>query len=140
MNVEKLLKLKEWILAEPRRYNQENWFYTPDDEVTLNQQPPCGTVACLAGNACMMEGYKPDFKLGTLSGTTHLLGGENVREMAIEILELNDDQAKGLFDGDCLGWSVRSKDAYDRATDLTQKAQAAAMAIDDFIAGDYHNQ
>src|SRR6267142_2097842 len=71
MNVKALRKLQRYILAEPRRYYQHYWMVTANlDEagIVSEQNPPCGAVACLAGNACLMEGFKPHPRV---SGAVH---------------------------------------------------------------------
>lgn len=61
MKIKKLEKLKAYILEEPRRYRQAMWIYPRNSDVFEEQKPPCGTLGCLAGNACVMEGYRIKF-------------------------------------------------------------------------------
>lgn len=47
MNVELLQRIKQAILAEPRRLNMEVFFYESEE---------CGTIMCIAGWACALAG------------------------------------------------------------------------------------
>lgn len=99
MNIAKLEKLKQWILDEPRRYRQERWLYAPDSIVVRMQKPPCGTAACLAGSACLMEGYTPIFPEGVTAGyAVKSSDGTlfDVEQLATGILGLTEEQSAGL--------------------------------------------
>ena len=139
MNIAKLKKLKKWILDEPRRYNQDCWLFGRDSDVVREQKPPCGTAGCLAGNACLMEGFVPrrvpwdyGYKLShvVLPGSHDVI---YVREKAEEILGLTEEQRIGLFAADLDGWPAEAQQLYDLATTPKQRAEAAAMAIDALI-------
>jgi hypothetical protein len=132
MNIAKLKKLKKWILDEPRRYNQNTWVATEGPRVA-NQNPPCGTVACLAGSACLMEGFEPvgaDFgnHVKDRNGSIYFVG-----ELGAEILGLTEDEAGNLFALNANGWPRNAQSAYMKSTDLIGRAQAAAKAIDALI-------
>lgn len=137
MNIAKLQKLKKFILAEPRRYQQEWWLYGPQSAVVLKQKPPCGTAGCLAGNTVLMEGYVP---FGTSDeerfDSCNKPGGRSyeVRVTAMKILGLTEDQSRKLFEASCLGWGTIPRKGYQEATTPLQRAQAAAMEIDRLIA------
>src|SRR5215472_5693396 len=67
-----LRKVAAYILEEPKRFNLNFWGSSIDpkrfdnlaedddaeeaEEALLAAQPPCGTVACIAGNACIVTG------------------------------------------------------------------------------------
>lgn len=130
LKIAKLKKLKRWILDEPRRYNQNVWF-TQRGDLVADQKPPCGTVACLGGSACLMEGL-------TVSGMFDTMVEVNgnptpIREVAGEILGLSSSQADQLFESDGDGWPNKARAAYHSATTPEQYAKAAAMAIDALI-------
>jgi hypothetical protein len=137
MNVGKLRKLKRYILAEPRRYHQHWWMITGDKTkhpILATQKPPCGTVACLAGNACLMEGFRPhpdNCNFVAWKREKELL---DVADVAQDILGLSDEQTLALFRFDGSGWSQRAYRAYYDATTISGRARAATMAIDDLIA------
>ena len=140
MNVVKLKKLKKWILAEPRRYNQKWWMFSSRSSVVMEQEPPCGTAACLAGNACLMEGYKPYKENEATRGFIYFVTKPHekkqfdIADLGQKILGLTEFQSSNLFVSNCGGWSDRSKNAYFRSMTLLGRARAAAMAIDDLIA------
>ena len=139
MNIEKLKKLKEWILAEPRRYNQSFWIDGKGSKAVTEQKPPCGTTACLAGSACLMEGYKPKFIMNNEAMGAYSVVFPNtsetflIDEEAMEILGLTARQAYYLFKREASGWSAAARDAFYAAHDVLEKAQAAAMQIDYMI-------
>jgi hypothetical protein len=52
MNTELLLKVKEEILAEPRKLQMDAWLWPADDFSDVKspeEMPPCGTIGCIAG-------------------------------------------------------------------------------------------
>jgi hypothetical protein len=53
MNVEKLRRIKEIILAEPRRLNMGDWIAAVRTD--HESAPTCGTVGCIAGWAILEE-------------------------------------------------------------------------------------
>lgn len=133
MNIAKLKKLKKWILADPRRYNQNTWLETGDTQKVLLQKPPCGTVACLAGAACLMEGYIP---AGRFLNAVFKPGSKEdifVADAAQEILGITPGQRGKLFGLAGHGWDTKANKAYLEATTLEGRARAAAMAIDALI-------
>jgi hypothetical protein len=132
MKISKLKKLKQWILAEPRRYYQNVWVANKENPITQQQNPPCGTVGCLAGNACLMEGH---IKRIDGIGNAFDKNGNCVYcpKLAQQILGLTRQTAEWLFDVSGNGWSTEAKIAYDNATTLEGRAQAAAMELDRLI-------
>ena len=142
MNVEKLKQLKAFILAEPRRYNQEFWILGKESSVVADQKPPCGTAACLAGSACLMEGWTPDYKRSSgyyqdKAAFARVIKGRKsvyVDELASEILELTEDDAENLFSASCDGWDIGNAAAYHAAKTPLGRAKAAAAEIDRLIA------
>lgn len=142
MNVEKLRKLQQWIRDEPRRYHQDSWGER-GSRMVEELNPPCGTVACLGGSACLMEGYEPDltggcrtfsmFIISVVEGEVRL---EHAYKLAKDILGLTYRQADKLFDAGALGWSYRARSFYRNATTQEARVEAACMAIDDLIADD----
>lgn len=71
----------------------------------------CGTVMCIAGHTCVLQGHRIDFT--PEADGAHLTDGRRVEDVAAELLGLDLDQSLRLF---------RS------ATDL-QEAWAAARYI-----------
>lgn len=139
MNIAKLRKLKRWILAEPRRYRQEWWLYGKESQVVREQEPPCGTAGCLAGNVCLMEGYVPvpdPTNIYRMDTVKTRLGSRRhrVSELAARILGLKTKQRRDLFDGSCEGWGNEAEAAYHRAKTPRGRAKAAAMELDRLIA------
>lgn len=134
MNIRKMLKLKKWILDEPRRYHQGVWM-SRESFTVVDQRPPCGTVACLAGSACLMEGYDTKNQSAFIAFVSKN-GGKlrPIKTVACEILGLTPYQAANLFDGTCDGWEEGNANAYDNAKSPLDRARAAAAEIDRLIA------
>jgi hypothetical protein len=135
MKIRALEKLKRYILEEPRRYRQEAWFYSKA-YIFREQNPPCGTVGCLAGNACVMEGFK--FKRDNTIGDVWIVGPKGkhlpVSDTAQKILGLTHREAEALFTAypeD--GWSPKAAEAYNSASTPEGRAKAAAMELDRYI-------
>lgn len=133
MNIRKLKKLKAWILAEPRRYNQNTWIKTDmplDYFVDAAMRPPCGTMACLAGSACLMEGYKH------VKGTDVFVNEDgrhvHVSDLASKILGFEANDRK-IFEINGEGWSEKAHSMYLKSTDFNGRAKAAAMELDRLI-------
>jgi hypothetical protein len=139
MNISAMKELKAYLLSEPRRYAQEGWLYGKNSYWVKEQQPPCGTAGCLAGNAALMRGYLPDFmEKGRQLITRQVVDPRNgktslVSAAAKKILGLNEDQATALFSQDCSGWTEKAELAYLHAQTPLERAQAAAMQLDSMI-------
>ena len=136
MNIKKLKKLKAWILAEPRRYNQKWWIFGKHSNVVQEQKPPCGTAACLAGNACLMEGYVPvpEYLGQERMDWVSLDNGPRI-DVGVAAEKILGMKGKGnkLFSADCQGWSEKARQAYLVAKTPQQRADAAAMELDRLI-------
>lgn len=139
VNFKELEKLKRRVLRYPEQYRQEYWGYGGASDVVEQQKPACGTAGCLAYNVVAGNGY-------TLGSTLKVKGlgetaacfkkgeGYSIKGVAQEILQLNPYQADELFGGGMHGWSPRSRQKYKQAKTPRERAEAAAMAIDDFAA------
>lgn len=149
-----LLKLKAFVLAEPRRYDQSVYMtFTGVRNRKRNstvefQKPPCGTVCCLAGSAVIMEGFTPlksngmKVRLNPKSTKT-----TNLIDTAIEIIGLEEIEMDKLFAGEPRGnWCSKAVNAYHYAEGMLDhnsadnflafqaRAEAAAMELDHLIA------
>jgi hypothetical protein len=125
-NKAKIRKLIRFLKKEPRRYCQDRWFQDVRSK-RMKNKPPCGTLACLAGEAVLMEGYKP---YGEMHCT--LPDGSETEEVSVvaqKILGLRSKQADYLFVGDCSGWPEEAARAYENATDPSERVNAAIMAL-----------
>jgi hypothetical protein len=135
MNVRKLRKLQKWILAEPRRYRQDWWGWTGDTFPVNEQGPPCGTVACLAGNAALMEGYKAPLHINGRFECMISPRGETVRIdiTAKRILGLTDNQRDRLFGLGPHSWPRELWSEYTMAKTPERRAAVAVRRIEHFI-------
>lgn len=109
--ITKLRALQKYLLDEPRRFNLRSWGVhinptTPKQqlkeefgieghiELIEKQNPPCGTVACLAGNLCVM---------GKLIGPKQFKNeiifefGNSTPDLARKYLGLTEEEANPLF-------------------------------------------
>lgn len=137
MNYVELEKLRQRVLKFPEQYRQEFWGYGKNSRVVRTQKPACKTAGCLAYNVVAGHGYKLVFNDGCFdeADTCHKRN-ETVDIMlkAKEILELNSKQSSELFAANGGAWSRRAHAAYHNATNPEQRAAAAAMEIEDFVA------
>lgn len=171
--VEKLRKLQKYILEEPKRFNLNFWGAHVDkthieedvddldaklgydlagEDIKLIKQnyPPCGTVACLAGNVCVMEGtVQPDYIFETESGEKIdvYTFSMDTPELACKSLGITESEGEKLFylknwshwieeDGDYIrvGWPEDFAAKLKACTPGTPEyAQVAVERIDHYI-------
>ena len=121
MNTELLLKVKQHILAEPKRLDMEKWCkkLTPEEIQSLpNEYPQCGTIACIAGWTCVLGSSGAKF------------GGE-VMYTAEELLNIPMHASYKLFYTQ--HWPEEFQQKYILAKTPQERAQVTAEVIDDFI-------
>jgi hypothetical protein len=98
MKIRKIRKLVETLKAMPAElYEQRTWM----------KDSPCGTRACIAGHAALMEGYGSQKSRLVVSQDADGWSYDRYRsinELAREILGLSERTAERLFSGSCLGW------------------------------------
>lgn len=120
MNIARLRKVEKFILAEPRRYDQDEKMRKLAKLELDNlgkQAPPCATMHCIAGAANAIEKRKR-------------FGYHTARRF----LGLTIDQAYKLFayvDGN--GWPYAFQTAYNQARTLRERAKVAVARIEHFI-------
>jgi hypothetical protein len=136
INFEELAKLRQRVKRYPAQYRQEFWGYGKGSEVVKQQRPACGTAGCLAYNVVANHGfYLTHFNSGgeasACSDGTDIF---DIQSKATEILGLDPEQAMELFSGGRSGWSFRASQAYSNAKTPKERAAAAIMQIDDFVA------
>jgi hypothetical protein len=103
VNVYRLEQVMRFITAYPQLHDQETW---------LRVNTPCGTVACLAGWTCLLNGYEPvaadwdapprddgSRELGMVGRTNDPDSSSGVHATARDILGLSDMDAALLFAG-----------------------------------------
>lgn len=117
VNFERLETLVKHFEEEPRRFNMETWYANVSDhliefdEVGINvdhevhiadnpdELPPCGAIACAAGETCIL--------FGNLQFDATVINGVTVKEYlppvigwmkkAAELLDLTSEQSRRLF-------------------------------------------
>lgn len=129
-------KLKRRVKRYPERYHQEYWGYGRHSRIVNEQNPSCGTAGCLAFNTVAGHGWRPGPLDGDFQFDSCKKGGDerDISNLATEILGLTKSQSGELFDGDGLGWSKRARAAYHNAKSPEERAAAAIMELDDFMA------
>lgn len=103
MNLARLEQVMRFLTAYPELHAQETWIRT---------RTSCGTVACLAGWTCLLNGYEPEMLSGDWVGEDGSLDTSRVRApedpvdasrdvvtTAVEILGIGDRDANALFSG-----------------------------------------
>jgi hypothetical protein len=148
INYVELENLRSRVLKHPYEYRQQFWGYGPNSSVVQEQKPLCKTAGCLAYNVLANHGYTLYFPFSAdyheFQTSSAKKGNEivDISEKAQEILGLDEWQASELFGGGRNGWSKRAQVAYRDAATVGKtpqqvaklRAQAAAMAIKDFIS------
>ena len=141
MNVKLLRKIQEHILEEPRRLNMENWG-AKDFSVSRADDPPCGTVGCIAGLACWLEGKRPtlvrdfNFRLGRYESHLDYAYAERT---GAKLLGLTKADAARLFFVEDVWfdetphWPARFRNRYKGAKTPRGKAKVTSDRIDHFI-------
>lgn len=131
MKTRLLKKVAEHIKEEPRRLDMEKWTDVVDP--VYADSPPCGTVGCIAGWACMLNGDKP-----TPGGGSQIYFFSRGQEL----LGLTKDQADRLFTAPALAfewksaptWPKKFARRYEKAKTPKGRASATLARIEHFIA------
>lgn len=98
-NADRLLDVLTFLETHPDQHDQGIWISTGT----------CGTVGCLAGWACLRNGYveliSEDLMLGAVHWGVYIDSDPtktvlSVFEVAMNLLELDSDDAEWIFDGD----------------------------------------
>ena len=123
MNIPLLRRIKKHILAEPKRLKMFSWIVHRSDRMATittddGERPfaKCGTAACIAGWACLLEGQEPQLSY--------------VADEARTLLGLNNAQAEVLFSPLCWPRRFRGTDLDDGSR---KSAQLTAKRIEHFI-------
>jgi hypothetical protein len=97
-NVELLRRTQKEIHANPESWNQEHWFVQP--LFPWRKGRWCGTAACFAGHALLIEGWEPVFNA---DGGAECITRDGkigaIKEIARQVLDLPDAWADVLFAG-----------------------------------------
>lgn len=128
MKTKMLRKVQEFLLAEPRQFDMNNWIRSPR-LVNVLEMPPCGTVCCVAGAAYVIDKNKPLDKVR--NDLIKTLSTYRVETEAKRILGLTEAQATRLFYKS--GWPARFRRAYEKAKTPAERVQAGVKRIDYFI-------
>ena len=121
MNVKKLKKVAEYILAEPEGFDQDTYGSLNED------RSRCGTQCCIAGTTLLLE--NPRRYLRTL----HVGSDTSISREAAKALGLTEEEAQELFNPAEL-WPEEFARRYDRTEPNTKKrARVAYDRIMHFI-------
>lgn len=135
MNVERLKRVREQILAEPARFDMNDYVSPVYDE----RQERCGTALCMAGFAALDAGFivlrdaprdgtARVYYDTTTAGAAYATG----TKMFAAALDIDGDQAQALFHHS--GWPGAFYKAFRDAETSLARARVAAARIDAFIA------
>ena len=144
MNVKLLRKVAKYIMEEPRRLNMGNWLRSAKEVCYLSKsrRPPCGTVACIAGTACIVagiaklvpEGKKQVYRLppdGPLAAQK-VLG--LTQEEACRLFLVDIEWGDGPFDGVEGHWPEQFAAVYsDEHNTPLKNAKIVVARIEHFI-------
>lgn len=117
MNIPLLLKVKAAILAEPAKFDMDEW-------VARDPSSPCGTTCCIAGHAVAIQQKFESLK-------ELLAFPYSVWSMAQDSTELDYQQTKVLFFHD--SWPSEFANRYRNCKTPRGRAKVAADRIDRFI-------
>ena len=141
-NVKLLREIKNAILEEPRRLSMDTWMGKAYNFLPNKDKAPCGTVACIAGHAVLINKLNEAgktfnarrFVLALVNQYDSFeLGCDYVEDKAVELLCLTKDQADRLFHVE--SWPNEFKEAYREDTRSDKKlAELTAQRIEHFIA------
>lgn len=134
MNTKLLREVVAYFKEEPRRLRMEHW--TKDVVPDAGDNPPCGTVSCVAGTTCILGGKVERFGNGMIIPS----GNRQWDEYAKELLDLNQNQATRLFHTSMtrgkrtkLRWPKKYDDAYRAAKTPADRVKALVSRINHFI-------
>jgi len=128
MNTQLLEQVRDAILEEPSRFSMKEW---------VNPNHPgskCGTSACIAGFALVLNTTKGDTAIATWKEGIFRWAydpGYVLFEDARKLLDLTSAQAERLFAD--RNWPQPWRDVYRNATTDQQAAGAAAGRINLFL-------
>jgi hypothetical protein len=145
MNTELLLKVKEEILAEPRKLHMDTWLWDARDYLEVGEgvgvpeerMPPCKTVGCIAGWAVAASDPRPPSEVAEDARMS--FGFDDVAKRAQSLLGLksrklfhHDEEAAG-FSHDF--WPEEFTARLEKEISGTPGyARVVADVIDDLIA------
>lgn len=127
MNIDLLTRVRDHILEKPRRLTMGAWVQHKtshtskylSDSGKLEKFAPCGTAACIAGWACVLENV--DTRWGGLSSDK-----EGSRLLGLDGLQA----AKLFYVSD---WPRHYRQAYVKARTMSERARIASRRINAFI-------
>lgn len=120
MNTRLLRRVAKHISAEPKRLRMAMIASSVDP--SGKDSPPCGTVGCIAGWACLLSGASAD---------------EATWGKGQDLLGLDFDESFRLFDfpagGTDDGWPKEFNEQYIKAKTRSAKVNVAVARIEHFI-------
>ena len=137
VNVRLFQRIKRAILAEPLRLNMRSWIDWVGNPYSgllslrsKRQSPTCGTVACIAGWACLLSelGHLPKSPNETRATRTAASINQRISEEAAKLLQLSEETCKQTFTEDL--WPDPFRSQFERAATPKQRAKVAAAYID----------
>lgn len=127
LNYALLQKVRDRIAAIPESYNQTTW-YSPDDYA------PCGTTACIAGEAIICEAPTVTEGIERLKAAvnSYSFRGEyaTAYDWGRKALKLNDSEAAVLFNGYGTRWPGEFGHKFGRARSAKGRAKVAVAYLD----------
>lgn len=134
-NRELALKIVEHLEAEPRRFDMLDWVsqsplipglpYEREFDPPPFDPPPCGTVMCFAGWACVLSGHK-------IANETHVHYNDGVTAPISQVAAaLLGELGAMIFH--LSSWSGPARYAYRTAETPAERVAALRMAVDYFF-------
>lgn len=139
LNIELFKKVRDRIATIPESYDQEQWYDT-------SPRSPCGTVACLAGEAIICAAKSVPQGIAELKRLYARDPLYAVPERAARLLGLSGDWSAWIdeedwkqaaettmFDADAETWPEPYRDEFQRAPSAIERASVAVAYLDRII-------
>ena len=126
MNTKLLRRVAKHISEEPRRFDM-GYMTTPLDEIPKRRQPPCGTVACIAGWALILS---KKAKYNNEEFPVDSNGNQLGAIQAAQLLQI-PNWGTNLFYVD--DWPRSFRAQYTKARTAKRRADIAVARIEHFI-------
>lgn len=134
MNTKLLRKIQKQIIKYPKAFLMESFV----EPMEFDKDHPCGTAACIAGWACILEKdklpQKQQFNLqNQISGkiSEYDAGSFDFYRYGREFIEISKDQADKLFD--VTSWPEQFWEPYYSGNSDAKNAKIAVERIEHFI-------
>ena len=126
LNIELFKKIRDRIAEIPESYDQSLW-------ARRDSKAPCGTTACLAGEAIICSRPTAQEGVALLWRTLNELRTPSPDVLARDLLRLTPNEASAMFTASACAWPAPFSVQFDRARSRKGRAKAAIAYLDHII-------